>query len=225
MITEDDYPKRGWEVVATFASGVQMPLSVLREMEIHPESAGKSSWGTRNMLFALILSMRPKIVLEIGAHIGSAAVVMGSALKANSFGMLYSLEPQAHYFKLLSEFINKAEVMDHVTPLKMLSTDPSLAKIIGEKVDMIFLDADHSYSNAIKDIEMSDALISENGFILLDDVGPTHSANICSEKRGGVRRALIDFTAGRADLKVVFFEPPFWLNPCGMAMVCKQTIT
>ncbi len=223
MIDEKDYQARGWDVVSSFAAGVEMPVSLLQQMESHPEAAGKSSWGTRNMLFAMILSMRPKVVLEIGSHIGSAAVVMGSALKANAFGTLYSLEPQDHYFKLLCEFIQKAGVANNVKPLKMMSTDPALSKVIGEKADMIFLDADHSYSNALKDIAMSDALIAENGLILLDDVGPTHSATICSENRGGVRKALLDYTVGRADLKVVFFEPPFWLNPCGLAMVCKQT--
>jgi predicted O-methyltransferase YrrM len=223
MIVERDYQQRGWAVIPSFSPGMHVPSELLEEMERHPEAAGKSSWGTRNMLFALILSMRPKTVLEIGAHIGSAAVVMGSALKANGFGTLFSLEPQDHYHRLLVDFVSKAGVSDHVKPLQMMSTDPRLQAMIGEAADLIFLDADHSYSNALKDIELADSLIADNGMIVLDDVGPTHSGQICSEKRGGVRQALLDHTAGRTDLHVVFFEPPFWLNPCGMALVSKQT--
>jgi len=141
---------------------------------------------------------------------------------ANSFGKLFSIEPQDHYFNLLVNFVEKAGVKNYVQPLKMFSTSPELASIISEKADIIFLDANHSYSSAYKDIEICDSLIADNGLILLDDVGPKHSAQIDPEKRGGVRGALLDYCRSREDLKVILLEPPFWLNPCGLAIVCKQ---
>jgi predicted O-methyltransferase YrrM len=199
-------------------------MALLQQMEIHPESPGKSSWGTRNVLFSFILSLRPKVVLEIGAHIGSGTVVMGSALKANNFGRLYSLEPQDHYFKLLCEHVSTAGLESFVTPLKLFSTDEELPRILGEKADLIFLDANHSYSFAAKDIAIADALLSENGLLVLDDVGPTISAQLCTEGRGGVRQALLDYVSENDDLSVIFLEPPFWLNPCGIALACKQRI-
>jgi len=224
LISEGDYQSRGWEVLPVFTEGVRLPTALLEELEQHPLAAGKSSWGTRNMLFSLILSMRPHIVLEIGAHIGSGTVVMGAALKANGFGMLYSLEPQDHYFEVLTEFVGKAGLSRHVTPLKIFSTDRQLEARIGEKADMIFLDANHSYSHALRDIEISDRLLADNGLLLLDDVGPKMSPELCTEGKGGVRQALLDYTRDRDDLHVIFFEPPFWLNPCGMALVCRQRI-
>ena len=104
----------------------------------------------------------------------------------------------------------------------MFSTDSKLAETIQEPPDIIYLDANHTYSHAIRDIEICDNLIPPNGLVFFDDVGPEASPQYCTENRGGVRQALLDYTNRRGDLQVIFFEPPFWLNPCGMAVMCKQ---
>lgn len=219
------HPKvvRSHEVVPAFI-GSLLPQEVVDEMEAHPYAAGKSSWGTRNVLQAFVLSMRPQSVLEIGAHIGSASVVIGAALKANGSGTLYCLEPQQHYFRLLKAFVDLAGVSQHVRPLQMMSTSRELDQIVGGRVDMIYLDADHSYSAAKTDLVICDRLLNDNGLLFLDDVGPELSASIDPENKGGVRQALLEHCEARSDLHVIFFEPPFWLTSAGMAMVCKQRI-
>ena len=50
------------------------------------------------------------------------------------------------------------------------------------------------------------------------------SPQLDAEGRGGVRQALFDFTRDRPDLHVMLMEPPMWLNPCGLGIVCKQSI-
>jgi predicted O-methyltransferase YrrM len=221
MIKSEDYGQRGWNIVPIFADA--LPPGLFEEMSAHHEVGGESSWGTRNVLYSFVLSMRPKLVLEIGAHIGSGSVVIGAALKKNNFGQCYSLEPQDHYFSILNMFIGKAGVTQFVVPLKMLSTDPGLAAAVkGEQVDMIFLDACHTYSHVISDLKISYNLLADNGLIFLDDVGPEISPKLCEEGRGGVRQALLDFARERDDLQVILLEPPFWLNACGLAIACKQ---
>ena len=216
---------RGYEVVPSFIGQPLLDADLLAEMEHHPQAVGKSSWGTRNLLHALTLSLRPGVVLEIGAHIGSASVVIGTALKANNYGRLYCLEPADQSFSVLTEFVEKAGVSEYVRPLKLLSTSPELDAIVRDEVDLIYLDANHSYSNASEDLRVCDRLLADNGLIVLDDVGPEVSPQIDPEGRGGVRQALLDFTRRRPDLHVILLEPPFWLNPCGLGLVCKQTIT
>ena len=88
MISVADYQARGWDVIPAFARPALLPEELLIALESHPQSPGKSSWGTRNVLQAFILSMRPKLVVEIGGHIGSASLVIGAALRANRFGRL-----------------------------------------------------------------------------------------------------------------------------------------
>jgi len=224
MIAESDYSTRGWTIVPAFIGANGLAEVFVREMSEHPECPGESSWGTRNLLYSMILSMRPKLVLEIGSHIGSGSVVIGAALRANKFGTLYCLEPADHYFAILSNFVEKAKLTEYVKPLKMFSTDSNLKNILSEPLDMIFLDANHSYSHALSDIRFSHDMLAENGLIFLDDVGQTISAELCKEGKGGVRQALIDYLSDNSDLRAIFFEPPFWLNPCGLAIVCKQNV-
>jgi len=106
----------------------------------------------------------------------------------------------------------------------MFSTAPELRSRLPEKVEIIYLDANHSYSNAAQDIALSDQLLAENGLLLLDDVGPSVSPRLDPEGRGGVRQALLDFAKHRPDLHVMFMEPPMWFNPCGLGIVCKQSV-
>jgi predicted O-methyltransferase YrrM len=228
MRREGEIPLRhtlgGSEVVPSFTGESAIDRALLDEIHRHAESSGKSSWGTRNILHAFILSLRPKAVLEIGAHIGSASVVMAAALKATGSGRLYCVEPNDAYFQLLVDFVGRAGVSDFVTPLQMFSTAPELRSRLPEKIEIIYLDANHSYSNAAHDIALSDQLLAENGLLFLDDVGPVMSPRLDPEGRGGVRQALLDFAKHRPDLHVMFMEPPMWFSPCGLGIVCKQRV-
>ncbi|MFM6831711.1 MAG: O-methyltransferase [Novosphingobium sp.] len=222
MVNPADFPERGWEVLPSFDGAGLLKPGLLQKMQDHPLLSGESAWGTRNLLHALILGTRPQTVLEVGCHIGSASVVIGSALKANSFGRSFHLEPQEHYFVVLREFLIEAGLEGISVPLQMFSTDPGLPDLIGNSADLIFLDANHSYSHAMEDIRICDRLLSENGLVLLDDVSTPHSGDICSEGRGGVRQALLDFVAEKPEYSAVFLEPPFWLNPCGLAILARK---
>jgi predicted O-methyltransferase YrrM len=205
-----------------FARPILDPV-VMAEMSTHPERIGESSWGTRNVLSAFVLSMRPKLFLEIGSHIGCGAVTVGSAMRANGFGRMVCLEPMDHYFALLNQFIERAGVRDFVQAVQMLSTDPKLPEVLGEMADMIFIDANHSYSHALKDLEISLSNLAEGGLIFVDDVGHLKSAGMCEEGRGGVRQALIDFGAEHADeITFTILDSPFWLNPQGLGIVTRK---
>lgn len=222
MVKEADFGERGWHVLPSFDGAGMVPPGLFEKMQQHPLLPGESAWGTRNLLHALILGTRPKTVLEVGSHIGSAAVVIGSALKANGFGKSYHLEPQDHYFEILSAFVREAGLESIAIPVKRFSTDSELPAIVGDDVDIVFLDANHSYSHALSDIRTCVKLLSKKGIMLLDDVGHPHSRNICSEGRGGVRQALQDFLRERPDYTAIFFEHPFWLNPCGLAILARK---
>lgn len=222
MIAQQDFDARGWDVLSMLEQRDERAARAIREAEAHAESPGKSSVGTRNLLYSFALSMRPKVMLEVGAHIGVTSMTIGSALRANRFGRAYCLEPQDHYFRLLQEHVEKAGLFDHVRPLKLFSTDPSLPAIIGEPADIIYLDANHTYSHVMNDLEICDRMLAPGGVMFLDDTGAGHSAAICSEKKGGVRQALFDFVDRRKEYQMLVLDHPFWLNPCGIAIVSRR---
>src|SRR3569832_19880 len=93
--------ERGWFVESVFQPLAFSPayVSTLSEMSRDPEAPGHSDVGVRNLLFSLILSLRPQAALEVGGHIGLATLVMGEALRINGYGLLYTIEPQDHYYE------------------------------------------------------------------------------------------------------------------------------
>ena len=224
MISDSDFQERGWDVNSCFLGDATLDYEIFKKLKNHELVNGESGDGTRNLLFSIILSTRPKKVLEIGSHIGSASVVIGTALKTNKYGLSYHLEPQDNFFEVLNNVIIEADLQDYSIPIQKYSTDPDLTKIIGNEIDLIFLDANHSYSYALKDIEISTKLLSKNGLVLLDDVGFPSSGNNDLENKGGVRKALIDFISENDAYTATFFDHPFWLNPCGLAILSKKPL-
>ena len=76
---------------------------------------------------------------------------------------------------------------------------------------------------AMQDLAICESVLSENGIIILHDVGVA-SPGMDITNKGGVRRALSDFGASHPDLKIIYFEYPLWPNECGLALVCKQRL-
>jgi predicted O-methyltransferase YrrM len=195
---------------------------VITKMSKDPESSGESSWGTRNLLYALTVSLRPQNVLEIGAHIGSASIAIATGLQKNNYGKLISLEPAEHYFNIASNYISMAKLSTFVEFKKLFSTDASLEKKYLNKFQLIFLDANHSYSHAYRDLELAWLWLEENGILVIDDVGKEMANKQCEENRGGVRQALLDFAQVTQGVSPLILEHPVWLNPCGIAIVAKK---
>ena len=84
---------RGWIVHPVYDGDAEL-MNVLTSMTEDPEAPGHSDVGVQNILYAETLNTRPRRVLEIGTHIGTAAVIIGRALKRNGYGRLLTLEPQ-----------------------------------------------------------------------------------------------------------------------------------
>ena len=218
----DRVDHRGWDVVPSFVGEGFLSPDIFREVQEHPLITGESSWGTRNLIHSIILSTRPRTIVEIGAHIGACSLVIGSALRANGYGKSYHLEPQEHYYAVLRDFITRAGLADFAYALQMLSTNPLLPAIVDHEAELVFVDANHSYSEAYQDLIVSEALLASRGLIIVEDVGNSHSAELDEEGRGGVRQAVLDFVNSRPDFSVVFLEWPFWLNPTGLALVARK---
>ena len=219
--------ERGWNLEPIWYdnhSRFRKLSRVIRKMARDPESAGESSWGTRNLLYALTVSLRPHEVLEIGAHIGSASIAIATGLQKNNYGELISLEPAEHYFLLATNYVSKAKLGAFVEFKKVFSTDPTINSIFVNKFQLIFLDANHTYSHAYRDIELAWAWLEENGILVIDDVGEEMANMQCEENLGGVRKALLDFAQVTKGVSPLILEHPIWLNPCGLAIVAKKTL-
>lgn len=219
--------KRGWEVLASFEPINFSPayLSALQNITNDSDCPGHSDVGVRNLLFSLILSLKPEAVLEVGGHIGSAALVMGEALRLNGFGKLFSIEPQPHYYKKIIQYVAQAQLTDQVTVINGFSYEDAVQKQLRSHApfETIFLDACHDYKIVLDEIGFFAPMLSDNGVMVLHDTSE-HAQSFDSTGQGGVRKALLDAAMLHTELKPVFFEYPLWLNQCGAALLIKQTI-
>lgn len=125
---------------------------------------GISAWTLRGLVERTPLD-KPRI-LEVGTWCGSSVVVVGDIIKERG-GSLYcvdwwraskseeGLTEQAKgsdVFDIFEQVLEQAELVDTVHIMKMKSEDA--AKVLAnETFDMIFIDADHSYSAVLADIQ------------------------------------------------------------------------
>lgn len=138
-----------------------------------------------------ITSNRP-IVCEIGTWKGRSAYVLGSAI-LNKSGLLYCIDPftgvgdplsQKSYQELIAqlktplrqlfeETMKKFELTDCIKIIQKISEDAR--RIFPEnKIDVLFIDGNHSYESVRSDYELWSPLIPKGGMIILHDVGAIH---------------------------------------------------
>lgn len=217
-------PQRGWHVHSIF-TGDHLVVETLKDMQKDPEAPGFSDVGIRNLIYCFAVNLKPRRVLEIGTHIGTCAVVIGSALRLNQYGRLITLEPAEHYRKIALKYIQRAQLSDFIQVEPSFSSDPGCQDFLRREgpFELIFIDGAHDYVAAKNDIELCRDLVAENGMIVLHDVGIA-SPDMDPSGRGGVRSALHDFSKEHPEFRVMYFEYPLWLNPCGAAVICRQKL-
>lgn len=228
--------QRGWAVASICGAqirgvGLRGALArwrvarTLRRMAHHPEAPGNSDIGVQNLLFALAVSLRPRRVLEIGAHIGTGAVVIGHALTANGYGRLLTLEPAEHYRRIAARNARMAGVAERVEIVPLRSDEEDCRRRLAAEApfELIFVDGAHDYASARHDIGLAADLVCDNGIIVCHDVGEI-SHQLDQTGRGGARQAFRDFREERPDFTSLMLEFPVWLNNTGTALLCKERL-
>ena len=99
------------------------------------------------------------MVVEIGSATGWSACVMGCALKANEQGHLYAIDPHMptqwndgtlhDTFPVISRNVERLGLEKTVTIMRKISGEA--AKDWNRKIDLIFIDGDHSYEGVKND--------------------------------------------------------------------------
>jgi predicted O-methyltransferase YrrM len=134
---------------------------------------GDSAW----LLYGLCRSMKPNVCVEIGSARGKSACYVGMALKENGVGHLYAIDPHTRTNWNDSESVDTYEVMwrnvkklglqDVVTMVRKTSSE--MLKDWSEKIDLIFIDGDHSYEGVKADWEGFRPFLKEFGLAVFHD--------------------------------------------------------
>ena len=122
------------------------------------------NWKAAELLEMIILSKRPKRVLEIGMAIGYSSILIANALRKK--GILHTIEKSKDNIKLAVQFISRAKLQDRIKILEgdALVIMPKLEK----KYDFIFLDADKQDYNKL--FHYSLMLLKKGGILFIDNL-------------------------------------------------------
>lgn len=108
-------------------------------------------------------------------------------------GGMESEKFESYYNSIYEEVVKRFEGCNNVTICRATS-DEWLTQATSESLDWIYIDADHSYSGVLNDLNKSLRVVKKQGLLLGDDYS----------SRPGVRQAVNEFI-DRYQLKVEFY--------------------
>lgn len=134
-----------------------------------------SAW----LLYALVRSMKPEVCVEIGSAQGRSACFMGAALRANGRGKLYAIDPHMPTnwndapavvsLPTMQANLKSADVENYVEIVR--ETSDKALDAWSRKIDLIFIDGDHSYDGVRSDWEKSLPHLHSRSIVVFHDTG------------------------------------------------------
>ena len=127
-----------------------------------------------NALYRTVRQLRPKVCLQIGLAHGLSALAIGSAIKDNNQGRLFSVDPfQTKDFHGIGnkclELSGLAGQHELVEELDYLALPRLLAD--GLRVDFAYIDGWHTFDHVLLDCFYCDKMLQVGGVVAFNDCG------------------------------------------------------
>jgi predicted O-methyltransferase YrrM len=163
------------KIIRTLFAALPRPISAeqLLSSKNFNSGLGDSAW----LLYGLTRSMKPTTCVEIGSAQGKSTCFIGQALKRNGKGKLYAIDPHSatnwndsasvDTYSVIQANIREAGVSDQIEIVRSKSAEA--AKGWNKKIDLIFIDGDHSYEGVKADWTLFLPHMSEFGFAVFHD--------------------------------------------------------
>ncbi len=146
---------RNWGVVELM--GYDLPETPVDKATSIP------GWMTRHELdWLYAMAQKMKTVVEIGSFKGRSTYVLCSGCNGDA-GKVFAVDPftgvalqfnaQADGKPTFEDFMKNVGHFQHLVPLKMTSTEAAEDDRVPQKVDMVFIDGDHSYEGLMADLK------------------------------------------------------------------------
>jgi len=123
-------------------------------------------------LYRLVRKIRPALVFEIGCYVGFSTLHMAQALKENGSGRLVSFDLNT---SVASDNIKEARLSDYVEFVQGNSSVMAKQYFLdhsGEKIDLVFIDGDHTRRGCVRDFNALHDHIRKGGYIIFHDIYP-----------------------------------------------------
>lgn len=120
--------------------------------------------STGELLRALVLAARPKVILELGTSAGYSTIWMATAAQAYG-GKIYTVEATKPKIEISSKYFKMAGVTDSIEQIEGMAQD--VLEEFDRNIDFLFLDADKpNYYQYLKTIEPR---LNKNAMIVADN--------------------------------------------------------
>jgi predicted O-methyltransferase YrrM len=197
---------------------------IVDEIIDHDAFPGSTDPAALAVIAALIRTVRPTRMLQLGTHIGFSAVYLGDVLAPDG-GHLITVEPDVVALGIARKFVEAAGLADNVQLVEGFSTDDTVHTRLRREgpFDLVYLDSSHAYAATLVELGLifDDAWLAEDGLLILHDAARMAAA-FDPTGEGGVPRALDEWVKARPnDVQSFILEPPLWPCACGLGLVTR----
>lgn len=162
--------------------GVQTPPipNIVEQMEYRKRTLlKKEPWCKRGFgsiskqfgrtLYSLVLSIKPKLVIETGVGIGVSSSYILSGLYQNKRGRLVSVDVEPRSGELIDNRLK------HLWELHIGKSQEILPTLNIGTIDIFFHDSAHTYTNMMYEFEWAYPRLRKGGLIISDDISFNNS--------------------------------------------------
>jgi len=172
------------------------------------DSIGEINVPAMGMIQGLISGSGLSRVVQLGHYYGYSALLIGFWLRAMGGDrklISIDIDPKATAFT--QEWIDKAGLGGHVDLMLEDSADSralrdSTANFNGMGAQLIVLDSSHQYEHTMRELDLWVPAMASQAIMFLHDTS-TYAKGFDSTGKGGVQKALDDWTKGRKDVAVM----------------------
>ena len=201
-------------------------------------SSGEINVSAITLILGLINSSRVTNVVELGRWVGYSTLLIGMQLKRMDFKRssspkLLSYDIRDDLTDFVSKYVKRLKLSNHVELVVCDSRSSQAIKIASQEmpggIDLLLIDSDHTYAQAIAELNAWYDLVNPGGYIVLHDSSEWATV-IGSVQDGGVKKAISEFFQER-NAQIIAFNSSSRVHPepasvypdgCGLTLIQKD---
>lgn len=130
------------------------------------------------VVYALVRSKRPQVVVEVGSAYGKSTCFIAAALQRNGCGTLFSIDPHSvtdwndgnpvdDTFEIVKRRLRELRLAGFVEQIRMLSKEA--VRSWAKPIDILLLDGSHTYEDVKSDFVGFLPHLQKDGLVLFHD--------------------------------------------------------